>query len=221
MTTEMSFSGIPETMLWTLHNRASESRREDPCLRDPEAERIYASIDYDYERSFGSAEPSHAIRSLMFDEYLQEFLAHHPDGIIVNLGEGLETQRFRVKGENSLWLSVDVPEAMAVRERFIKPDEKHKHVACSTLDEAWYDEVPAGRSVYITAQGLLMYFEEGQVRVHLQSLSKRFPGAWHAFDVIPRWLSEKSISETCWQKTVHCRITPAVVRIQFGEQGGE
>jgi O-methyltransferase involved in polyketide biosynthesis len=187
-------NGIPETMLWTLHNRAVESARSDGCIRDLEAERIYSSIEYDYERSFGPAEPSHAVRSLMFDGFIREFLSAHPDGVVVNLGEGLETQRFRVPGEGALWLSVDVPEAMAVRERFIAPDERHRHIACGALDEAWFDEVPRGRPVYVTAQGLLMYFDEKQVREHLTVLSSSFPGASYAFDVIPRWFSRKTTS---------------------------
>ncbi len=198
--------GVPETMLWTLHNRATESARRDACLRDPEAERIYSSIDYDYEGSFGPAEPSHALRSLMFDGYLRAFLAQHPDGVIVNLGEGLETQRFRFEQGKALWLSVDVGEAMAVRERYIVPDDSHRHIACSALDEAWYGEVPAGRAVFITAQGLLMYFEEQKVRDHVVSLAHRFPGASYAFDVIPRWLSRKSTSDKGWWKTPSYRV---------------
>lgn len=204
-----NLTGIPETMLWTLHNRAAESSRDDHYLKDPEAERIYGDIDYNYEASFGPASPSHSVRSAMFDHYLSRFLEEHPDGVIVNLGEGLETQRYRIQGDDALWLSVDLPEAMAVRERFIKPDEKHKHVACSALDEAWHEEVPRDRAVYITAQGLLMYMEESQVRLHLESLARRFPGAWYAFDVIPRWLSRKSTSEKGWWQTPDYRVPEA------------
>ena len=175
VTMRTDLRGVPETMLWTLHNRAAESLREDHCIRDPEAERIYASIEHDYERSFGPADGSHAVRSVVFDGYLRDFLHRYPNGVVVNLGEGLETQRFRVAGDSALWLSVDVPEAMSVRERFIAPDEQHRHIACSVLDEAWFDEVPRGRPLYITAQGLLMYLEERQVRGHFESLAKRFP----------------------------------------------
>lgn len=117
-------AGIPETMLWTLHNRASEAARPDGVIRDELALQIYRSLHYDYVRSFGPPDGSHGIRSALFDAELRGFLAAHPDGVIVNLGEGLETQRFRVDSESALWLSVDVPEAMAVRERYIQPDAR-------------------------------------------------------------------------------------------------
>ena len=35
----VSLSDVPETMLWTLHNRATEAKRTDSFLLDPEAER--------------------------------------------------------------------------------------------------------------------------------------------------------------------------------------
>ncbi|MHC4300637.1 MAG: class I SAM-dependent methyltransferase, partial [Planctomycetota bacterium] len=197
-----NLSGVPETMLGTLHNRVSEAGRDDGMLHDPEAVRIYKTLDYDFDKSFGAGEPTQAVRSAMFDAELREFLDHHPDGVIVNLAEGLETQRFRVAGDEALWLSVDLPEAIAIRERFIAPDDKHRHVALSALDRAWFDEVPKERPVYLTAQGLLMYLPEEQVRMLFKDLAKRFPGAWFTFDTIPRWLSRKTV-KCGWKKTAH------------------
>ena len=53
-----NLTDAPETMLWTLHNRATEASRDDGMLRDPDAVRIYQALDYDYVRSFGRADPS-------------------------------------------------------------------------------------------------------------------------------------------------------------------
>jgi len=193
-----NLSGVPETMLWTLHSRVSEASRDDGILHDPEALRIYKALDYDYEKAFGPAEPSSAVRSAMFDAELRVFLNRHPNGVIVNLAEDLETQRFRVASDESLRLSVDLPEAVAIREHFIAPNDTHRHVALSALNRAWSDEVPEERPVYVTAQGLLMYLPEGQVRTLLQDLAERFPGAWFTF-TIPRWLSRKTLRG--WNKT--------------------
>ncbi|MEM7151367.1 MAG: class I SAM-dependent methyltransferase [Myxococcota bacterium] len=194
---------VPETMLWTLHNRAGEAMRGDAMLRDDEAVRIYRAIDYDYERSFGKSEPSHAVRSSTFDAEVRAFLEENPDGVVVNLGEGLETQRFRIEDEQSLWLSVDLPDAIAIRERFIEPDDRHLHVARSALDFDWMDEVPPGREVFVTAQGLLMYFEERDVEALMRKLAERFPGVRLMFDSIPPWLSNKTMSEAGFKKTKH------------------
>lgn len=198
-----NLSGVPETMLGALHSRVSEALRDDGMLDDPEAVRIYRTLDYDYERIFGRAEPSHAVKSAMFDTELRAFLERHPNGVIVNLAEGLETHRFRVAGDRALWLSVDLPEAMAVRERFIAPDDRHRHVALSALDRVWFDEVPRERPVYITAKGLLMYLKAEDVRLLIQDMAERFGGAWFMFDTIPRWLSRKTLRKRGWKKTAH------------------
>lgn len=198
---------VPETMLWTLHNRASESLRSDSDFKDEDAVRIYKAIDYDYERSFGPAEPSHAIRSRMFDKAIQRFAAERGAITVVNLGEGLETQRFRLPKLNAQWLSVDVPSAIEIRERFIEADEAHRHVSLSALDRDWFDEVPSGRPVFISAQGLFMYFSEEEVRGLIADLAKRFPGGRLMFDTIPPWLSRKTTSGG-WKKTAHYTTPP-------------
>lgn len=203
-----TLTDVPETMLWTLHNRASEAKRSDGILHDPDSVRIYDSLDYDYERSFGAAEPSHALRSLLFDEHIRRFLADHPDGVIVNLGEGLETQRFRVTKPEALWFSVDVPKAIEIRERFIEADAHHRHIARSALDRAWFDEIPSDRPVFVTAQGLLMYFKEDQVQSLIADLAARFAGGQLMFDAIPHWLSRRTLSEAGWQKTPHYTTPP-------------
>ena len=149
-----SLTNVPETMLWTLHNRAVEAMREDGIIKDEKAIEIYNSIDYDYEANFGRGDSSHAIRSIVCDREIDKFLSTYPDGTIVNLGEGLETQRFRFTEEQALWLSIDVPEAIEIRERFIEPDERHLHIPLSALDRSWFDSVPKDKPVFITAQGL-------------------------------------------------------------------
>ena len=44
---DVGLSDVPETMLWTLHNRVSEAIKPDGFLKDPNACEIYKSIEYD------------------------------------------------------------------------------------------------------------------------------------------------------------------------------
>jgi O-methyltransferase involved in polyketide biosynthesis len=82
--------GVPNTMLWALHNRAMEARR-DSVLDDPASERIYQSLDYDFDRNFGIPSGLLAARGAAIDDVLRRWIARHPNGIVVSLGEGLET----------------------------------------------------------------------------------------------------------------------------------
>ncbi len=188
---EPRLSGVPETMLWTLHNRASECRRPNGVLRDPDCLRIYDAIHYDYEASFGPANASHAVRSACFDAEVRAFARAHPGGTVVNLGEGLETQALRLADLDIDWLSVDVEEAIAVRNRFIPAGPRRRQVVASVLDRAWMDAVRDG-PVMVTAQGLLMYLPDTTVDPLLHDLAARFPGGWIAFDTIPPWFSRRT-----------------------------
>ena len=175
--------GVPQTMLWTLHNRATESLRPDAWFRDPEAERIFQSIAFDYRAHFGRPDSSHATRSQMFDEALRPWLAAHPGGMVVELGCGLETQFQRCDDGRVRWLCVDVPDAIAVRERYLAPSERCRHVVRSALDLSWMDEVEASNGVFVTAQGLFMYFPEDEVGRLISAMAKRFKGACPNFCV--------------------------------------
>ena len=68
------------------------------------------------------------------------------------------------------------------------------------------DEVDPSRRVFVTAQGLLMYFEEADVQRLFTTIVERFPGVELAFDTIPRWFSAK----TLWgfHKTAHYEVPP-------------
>ncbi|NPC72499.1 MULTISPECIES: class I SAM-dependent methyltransferase [Corallococcus] len=192
-TTTVNLTGVPETMLWTLHNRASEARRPDGFLRDPDCVRVADAIDYDYVRSFGKANASHSLRSRVFDDAVRPWMAAHPGGAVVELAAGLETQFHRVDDGRVRWYCVDLPESLEVRERLLPASERCRFIARSALDLTWMDEVDVSHGVFITAQGLLMYFPEIEVRRLLTAVIERFPGVELMFDTIPEWFSRATL----------------------------
>ncbi|WP_342310536.1 class I SAM-dependent methyltransferase [Burkholderia pyrrocinia] len=206
MTDACILTGVPQTMLWTLHNRATEALRPDGWLLDPDAIRLYRSIHYDYDRYFGRPDASHATRSAMFDDALRPWLAAHPGGTVVELGSGLETQFQRCNDGQVHWLCVDVPDAIAIRDRYLPSSTRCRHLALSALDPGWLDVIDPSRGVFITAQGLFMYFDEADVRNLVSRIVERLPGAELMFDVIPRWFSRKSLKGV-W-RTPHYRVPP-------------
>ncbi|MFT4171697.1 MAG: class I SAM-dependent methyltransferase [Rhodocyclaceae bacterium] len=201
-----NLTDVPETMLWTLHNRASESMRPDAMMKDPDAERIYRTIQYDYVRSFGPPDASHAVRSMIFDEAVAPWMQTHPGGTVVELGCGLETQFQRLDDGEVNWLCVDVPPAIDIRERFLAPSARCRHIRLDAFDPAWLDEVDPSRGVFVTAQGLFMYFDEARIRELILTIIARLPGVEIMFDTIPPWFSQKTL-QGYW-RTPHYRSPP-------------
>jgi O-methyltransferase involved in polyketide biosynthesis len=189
--TAVELEGVPETLLMTLYNRAVESRRRNPILRDARAVRWVEQIDYDFSQ-FGDGRITHPIRAKVFDDWARAFLARHPRATIVNLGAGLSTMHTRINHEAAQFVDLDLPEAIAVRRQFVEETDRHRMVAGSALDPAWMDEVDTDRPAFIVAAGLLMYFEPNEVRGLIRALADRFSEAEMAFDVISTWMARRS-----------------------------
>ncbi|HEX5422134.1 MAG TPA: class I SAM-dependent methyltransferase, partial [Candidatus Acidoferrales bacterium] len=204
--TTSELAGVSETMLWGLHNRASEAWRVDGALTDPDCVRIHDAIDYDFADHFGDPLGSLSIRAAEIDRVIRHWLESHPDGLVVSLGEGLETQVRRVDNGRMRWLSVDLPDAIRMREVFLQPTDRFSHISVSALDRAWMDAVNPSSGVFIVAQGLLMYLEPEEVRQLLSDIADRFPGAEMVFDVVPRWFSRMTMLGL--KQTPHYRLPP-------------
>jgi hypothetical protein len=193
-------------MLWSLHNRASEAARPDARLIDPESLRIHAALRYDFVGHFGTPRGSLAVRAARIDAVLRRWLERHPDGQVVSLGEGLETQSRRVDNQRLHWLSVDLPDAIRLRERFLAPTSRFGHLGASALDPTWMDAVDPAADVFIVAQGLLMYLPPQRVRALFRDIADRFPGAEMVFDAIPPWFS--SLTLRGLRQTPRYRLPP-------------
>jgi O-methyltransferase involved in polyketide biosynthesis len=189
--------GVPETLLWTLYYRSVEARRPDAVIDDPKAVGLVDALDYPFEERFGAPNAFfgqlQALRARAFDGEVERFLAAHPDGTVAALGEGLETQFWRVDNGRVRWVTVDLPGPAGLRRRLLPPGPRQSVVECSVLDEAWMDAVDASRGLLLTAQGLLMYLRPPQVHGLLDRCAQRFPGAGLVFDAVPRWFSAATL----------------------------
>ncbi|APR76089.1 Hypothetical protein A7982_01436 [Minicystis rosea] len=76
----------------------------------------------------------------------------------------------------------------------------------SALDLTWIDDVNPARGVFVTVQGLLVYFEQADARRLFTAVVDRFPGVELMFDIIPPWLSKKTLEG--FHKTKHYRAPP-------------
>lgn len=228
MTVELT--GVPETLLWPLYGRGAEARRADGLLRDTRAVRLLDAIDYPFEERFGRPSPVFALRARCFDEAVEEFLARKPDATVVGLGEGLETQFWRVDNGRVRWLTVDLPETLQVRQKLLPDSGRRSSLACSAFDTRWMDEVDSSNGVCIVAQGLLMYFDREEVDRLIAACAERFPGAVMVFDTMPAWLM-RSAPGGSWLSTLlmrgrrragdsgRYRLPPMAWGTGFGELG--
>jgi O-methyltransferase involved in polyketide biosynthesis len=191
----VELGGVPETLLWTLYHRAVEARRDDAVLDDPLAVDLVDRLDYPFAQRFGTGGGLgqwQALRVRCFDDEVRRFLGRHPEGQVVALGEGLETQFWRVDNDRVRWLSVDLPEVVELRDGLLPASPRRRTIACSALDERWIEEVDGSRGLLVTAQGLLMYLEPAAVHHFLAVCARRLSGGAIVFDAVPEWMRARS-----------------------------
>ncbi|MFI6769019.1 class I SAM-dependent methyltransferase [Streptomyces sp. NPDC050355] len=183
-------TGVPETALWTLYHRAAEAARPDTVLPDPRAVELVTELDFPFRGRLGAARPwvaqALALRALAFDQVVREFLATHPDGTVIALGEGLETQFWRVDNGRVRWVTVDLADPLELRERVLPHGDRQRLVAGDVRDSRWTAGIDASRGVLVTAQGLLMYLRPAEVTELIAACADAFPGGTLLFDSVSR-----------------------------------
>ena len=128
---------VPETLLWTLWHRAVEARRPEAVLDDPLALELVERIDFPFEERFGTGEGLsqwQALRARCFDGAVRRFLAEHRGATVVALGEGLETQLWRVDDGRVQWVTVDLPDVIELRRRLLPAHPRTRTLATSVLE---------------------------------------------------------------------------------------
>ena len=178
----VELSGISETLLGNLGRRAAAARFG--ALKDPMAIEVADRLKYDFADSNRGAR-LHAARVATFDAAVRRFLGSHPAGTVVALGEGLETQFWRLDNGKVRWLTVDLPETIDLRHRLLPDGARQSTHRGSALDLDWLDGLEPTGPILVTAQGLLPYFQRDQVHDLIAGIAERLPGSLLVFDVVP------------------------------------
>ena len=173
----IKLSGVPETMLQTVYARAKESSGRG-AIHDAKAEEIVERLDYD----FSLADKDTAMRSgviartIVLDKLTKSWLAAHSGAVVVNIACGLDTRCYRMSGY-AHWYNLDLPETMAVREKFLPESGAISQIAMSAMDD-WGGEIGEQNvPVLIVIEGLTMYLNAKDVQQIFKVISSRFSKA--------------------------------------------
>lgn len=197
---KVDLSGAPQTMLATFYAKALDAGMPNPILGDQMAKDIADRIDYDWSRTSitEATSPSVTTRSAHFDRWTRQFLAVHPEAVVLHLGCGLDGRFFRLRpGPGVEWYDIDYPDVAHLREQ-LYPSAEHYHVvAASVTDPAWLRDVPADRPTLMIGEGLTMYLTEHDGVALLRRIVDGFPSGELQFDAFNTSVSNRS-GATAW-----------------------
>jgi O-methyltransferase involved in polyketide biosynthesis len=176
-------------MLATFYAKALDADLEKPILGDRLAKEIVERIDYDWRKTAitPATSPSVTTRSAHFDNWVQQFLAVHPEAVVLHLGCGLDTRFYRVApGPGVQWYDVDYPDVADLRRQLMPTDDRCHIVAASVTDPAWLADIPADRPTLMVGEGLTMYLEKDEGLALLRRVVDGFPSGEMQFDAFNR-----------------------------------
>lgn len=166
-------------------------------LHDPKAAEIVAQVDYDFEKDGSQSrflDIYMGIRAATLDGYAKEFIAAHPDGIVLHLGCGLDARVERVGAAPKLWVDVDLPDVIAVRRQFYREREGYRMLSASVTDPDWLEGLAwQDGPALVIAEGLTMYLTDEENKMLFQRFQRKFRHTEYVFDAY-------SVSAVRWSK---------------------
>lgn len=183
---------VQETMLLPLWGRFVESKKKDPFIFDSKAVEIISKIDYDFSKfkdKLGEYDTfSWCVRAKTIDTVVKKFIENYPKASIVNIGAGLDTTFERVDNGEIIWYDLDLPESIEFRRNFIPETERRKYISKSVFDYSWIDEIAflEENNILFIAGGVLMFFDEKELKQLFSRLTENFPKGEIFFDTLSK-----------------------------------
>ena len=169
------------TLFIPLYGKAMMSR--EGFLYDPTAEEIVSSVDFDFSKVDRSRKLAiyMAMRARQYDWFVRNFTQNYPDGLVLQLGVGLDSRVRRVRCDNP-WYDLDFPEVIALRRTYFPENERYHLISAPALPADWLAQLPRAEHALVLAEGLSMYLSEADMRALMAALQQHFTRVEFVFD---------------------------------------
>jgi O-methyltransferase involved in polyketide biosynthesis len=192
-------NGTAETMLQSFYARAQYSKKKHHKIYDAKAVEIVERIDYDFTSAGKDTTMSGGViaRTIVLDELVSQFIAEHPDCVVVNIACGLDTRFYRVDNGRIRWYNLDLPETMEVRNQIFEPTERVSNIGISVLDPAWADCISARGKMLFIIEGLSMYLTAEENAKMLAIIRSHFDNAYVIMECLAKkWVHKERVEQS-------------------------
>ena len=195
---------VASTSFITLYCHALETLSENPVLHDQKSVEITTELNKTLSLSEEKLDRvlvagtldrrlvvHIALRAKKYDDYARDFLQKFPDGVIVNIGCGLDSRFLRIDNGRVVFYDLDLPEIIAIKKTFFDESERYRLIASSVLDYGWMNTVRQHKGPFLfMAEGVFMYLDIQDVRSLVLKIQETFPGSELVCEVVNSlWLS--------------------------------
>lgn len=188
---DLKIGDVAATSFLTLYCHALETQSKDPILNDPKAVEVTLELNkilsksknrLERDLSQGKLKKSMvvhiAVRAKQYDKYVSDFLEKSPEGVVVNVGCGLDSRFSRIDNGKVIFYDLDLPEVIEIKKHFFKETGRYRLIASSVLNYDWMSAVSKHRGPFLfMAEGVFMYLNREDVKSLVLKLQKEFPGS--------------------------------------------
>jgi methyltransferase (TIGR00027 family) len=207
---------VAQTGLLTFYCHVVESQNPNPILKDEKAVEISRQLNPILENSSSKLLRNLAkgkiknelvvhitLRAKKYDEYARTFLEENPDGVLVNIGCGMDSRFLRIDNGRMTCFDLDLPEMIEFKKKFYEETDRYHLIASSVFDDAWMDQVEkiGKQSILFMAEGVFMYLDGEKIKDLVLRLQSCFPGSELVCEVVTEFFTRKP-----WKKVVALKM---------------
>lgn len=174
-----NFDSVQDTLFVPMLGRIYASEHFPHILSDAKALELKPKLPTNLKGATTQTQytlMASACRSANMDRYISEFLHRCPDGVVVELGCGLETTFYRNQSLGAVFVETDLPEVIEYRSELLPAPENCRYIPGDAFAGEWLAAVRAEfpeAPILVTASGLFYYFEEEAVLSLMRMMSGR------------------------------------------------
>ncbi len=184
----------------TLFFRAKESKRANSVLHDPVSEVLAEKLNLDISRydkypiNYGEA----VAKTKIFDKAVLSFMKQHPDGIVVNLCNGMDTRFMRLDNGTIRWIDINLQPELLDNHNFFEEHERFIIVKEQPGNFSWLKKISPMSKTLFVAENAWLNFHENEIRTLLNGICEHFDSCELLVETMSPVLI-KNISERRWK----------------------
>lgn len=187
---------LEATLLGPLRHRANMSRDPGTPFTDPMAETIVDELGVEEVPLLKEQWMTDVTtrRTTHLDRLVEGLLDAEPGMMLVNVGAGLCTRKYRVPAPAQPWVDLDSAAVIGLRRRVLTDrPPRSRYIAGALEDDGWLRYLPwtQGEPIAFVAEGVLAYLAERDVRTFLERVTEACPGAHILFDTFSAAMVER------------------------------
>lgn len=173
-------NSVNKTLYIPLYGKALVSK-QNKFFRDKKAEEIWAKEGFELKGKSKSKWLAYymAMRSAIYDEWVEEKLKSKPNATVLQVGCGLDSRIERVpleqvSAKHTQWYDIDFPDVIQERRKYFEETDDYHMLGMDMREAGWQKQINQNDEGIIVLEGVSMYFEPAQLSGLLSSLSEHF-----------------------------------------------